>query len=218
MVGGPLDWNSIRPVRQPRPATNEGARMLRRGLLVGGLGLSLTLTGAGLVNQAPAFAQESSTSTPADSTTTATATDSRAAARAEWEAERLAQYENFLAKFAANLGLSDPALVETAYKDTLKELIDEQLAAGDIAANDAAELKTRIDEADGPLFFGGGRGDRMIGIGGGPGGHDMRGGRGGGRGDNRPPGVGGATEDEADDDSGVESLPATEEAESTPSA
>lgn len=193
--------------------------MLRRGLLVGGLGLSLTLAGAGIIT--PTFAQESSTETSSSTTTSET----RAAERAEWEVERRQQYENFLAKFAANLGISDPALVETAFKDTLKQTIDEQLAAGDIAANVAAELKTRIDEADGPLFFGGlggGRGDRMIGFG--PGGHDMRGGRGdgqmrpGGMFGDQPAGVDGGIETEADDAGDVESLPATEEAESTPSA
>lgn len=181
--------------------------MLRRGLLVGGLGLSLALAGAGVIVQAPALAQETSTST--------TASDARAADRAEWKADRLARYESFLAKFAANLGISDPALVETAFKDTLKELIDEQLAAGDIAANDAAELKARIDGADGPIFFGGfgsGRGDRMSGIGG-PGGHRLR----GGHGFDRPAGVGGGIETEEDDSSDVESLPASEEADSTPS-
>jgi hypothetical protein len=197
-----------RPDRQARPV-KKGAHMLQRGLVVGGLGLSLTLAGAGVLSQVPAFAQETSTKT--------TVTVERAADRAAWEAERQERYENFLAKFAANLGISDPEQIETGFRDTLKEMIDEELAAGDIAANDAAELKARIDEADGPLFFGGlggGRGDRMIGIVG-PGGHRMR----GGHGDRLPAGIGGDVETApADDSTEVDLLPATEEAVATPSA
>ena len=182
--------------------------MLRRGLVVGGLGLSLTLAGAGVLSQVPAFAQETSTTT---------ADDERAADRAAWEAERQERYENFLAKFAANLGISDSAQVETAFRDTLKEMIDEELVAGEIAANDAAELKARIDEADAPLFsggFGGGRGDRIFEIGG-PGGHRMPGGHAG----PLPGGVGGDIEIDPDDDSAeVDLLPATEDAVATPAA
>jgi hypothetical protein len=134
--------------------------MLRRGLLISGLGLSLTVAGAGVFGEVSALAQDASDSVPAQTTGS-----SREERRAEWEAERQAQYENFLAKFAENLGISDPAQVETAFKDTLKELIDEQFEAGDISRNAAEEMKTRIDEAElQDIFgFGGfGRGDRMI--------------------------------------------------------
>jgi hypothetical protein len=137
--------------------------MLRRGLLVSGLGLSLTVAGAGVFGQGSALAQDASDNTSPSQTTEVT----REERRPEWDAAQLAQYENFLAKFAENLGISDPAQVETAFKDTLKDLIDEQFEAGDISANAAEELKTQIDEANlHDIFgFGGfGRGDRMIGF------------------------------------------------------
>lgn len=140
--------------------------MLRRGLLISGLGFSLTVAGAGIAGQGPVLAQDATNPVPSSQTTQA----SREERRAEWEAERTAQYENFLATFAENLGISDPAQVETAFKDTLKDLIDEQVEAGDLAVNAAEEMKSRIDEAEmQDLFgFGGfgavGHGDRLIGF------------------------------------------------------
>lgn len=116
--------------------------MLRRGLIVTGLGLSLSL--AGVTGAIPSSAQETAVSVPA----------SQGADLAEWEAEQAARYEEFLARFTEQLGLDDPALVETAFKETMKEMIDARFAAGEISANLAEELKTRIDEADGPLLFG----------------------------------------------------------------
>jgi hypothetical protein len=186
--------------------------MLRRGLLIGGLGLSLTMVSAAVL---PTAAQESS----AGGSGTELTIEERVAA---WEEERQQRYDDFLAAFAANLGIDDPAQVETAFKETLKQMIDEELAAGNIAANHAAELKQRIDEADGPILFHGfgggrdgmlGRHDRMIGRG--PGGRFHRPGRIFGE---KPGGAGGTIEQTPSDEGAdeVESLPATDEAESTP--
>ena len=190
--------------------------MLRRGLLIGGLGMSLTLAGAGVLQALPAAAQESSTG-GADTEVTV---EERVAA---WEEERQQRYDDFLARFAANLGIDDPAQVETAYKDTLKQMIDAELEAGNIAANAATELKQRIDEADGPVLFGGigGHEGRMVRF-------ERRDGK-GRRGDGgfhrpgrifgeMPGGPGGVIELAPDEDAAgdVDSLPATDEAESTP--
>lgn len=129
--------------------------MLRNGLIVTGLGLSLAL--AGISGASPATAQETAASVPA----------SQEGDLAEWEAERAARYEEFLARFTEHLGLDDPAVVETAFTETLKEMVDERFAAGEISANLAEELKTRIDEAESPLLFGRllpGPGDIVIGA------------------------------------------------------
>lgn len=116
--------------------------MRRRGLIATGLGMSLSA--AGFTSMASGFAQESTAGgKPADSVDLA-----------EWEAERTARNEAFLERFTENLGLSDPALVESAFKATLQDMVDEQFAAGEISANLAEELKTRIDETEGPLLFG----------------------------------------------------------------
>ncbi|MDQ3692684.1 MAG: hypothetical protein M3464_03545 [Chloroflexota bacterium] len=114
---------------------------MRRRVLLSGLGLSLSLAGARAV---PAMAQDTTVSFP----------PTGVADLSEWEAERAARYEEFLARFTDNLGLSDPELVETAFKETLKEMIDDRLAAGEISANLAEDLKTRIDEAEGPILIG----------------------------------------------------------------
>lgn len=122
--------------------------MLRRGLLVGGLRLSLTLTGTGALNALPAAAQDTS----ADESDQVLTVEERVDA---WEAERRQRYERFLAAFTENLGIDDPVEVETAFKEALKEMVDEELTAGDISANAAAELQERIDAASGPILFGG---------------------------------------------------------------
>jgi hypothetical protein len=68
-------------------------------------------------------------------------------------------YDEFVADLAANLGISDPATLDTAIKETLKQQVDEQLAAGEISANEATARKERIDAGEFGGFFGVGRGD-----------------------------------------------------------
>ncbi|MBA2519856.1 MAG: hypothetical protein H0V24_09325 [Chloroflexia bacterium] len=114
---------------------------MRRRVFLSGLGLSLSLAGARAV---PVIAQDRTVGIP----------PTEAVDFAEWEAERAARYEEFLARFTDNLGLSDPDLVETAFKETLQEMIDERSAAGEIPADLAEDLKTRIDDAEGPLLIG----------------------------------------------------------------
>ena len=123
---------------------------------------ALVLIGTGAVVNNGVFAQESTPeaeSTPAVGSAGETET---------------AAYDEFVAALAANLGISDPATVDTAIKETLKQKVDEQLAAGEISANEAAARKERIDAGEfGGFFFG--QGDHRDG---GPrgGGHDRQGG------------------------------------------
>ena len=190
---------SFRPALWAAGGLRKGIYMRRRGLLIGGLGLSVA--GAMALAGMPALAQESAS----DSAGAAQTRDERIAA---WEEAQQQRYEDFLAKFAENLGVDDPAQVETALKETLKQMIDEELAAGTISANAAAEMKERIDAAEGPALFGG------------FGGHRGRGGRISGRQDGPhmfEPRDDGSERAPVDDGSGEdEALPATDGAASTP--
>jgi hypothetical protein len=118
---------------------------------------ALVIVGTGAIVSNGVFAQES---TPEAEGTPAVGSDA--------ETETSA-YDEFVAGLAANLGISDPATVDTAIKETLKQRVDEQLAAGEISANEATARKERIDAGEfGRFFFG--RGDRD----GDRGGHDGR--------------------------------------------
>jgi hypothetical protein len=61
-----------------------------------------------------------------------------------------AAYQVFVAKLANNLGVTDPTKVDAAIRTTLKQMVNDQLAAGTISANKATELKKKIDAADQP--------------------------------------------------------------------
>ena len=67
------------------------------------------------------------------------------------QAEREARYAAFLDALAVNLGVADGETVDAAIRTTMKQMIDEQLAAGEISANLAAELKAAIDSGDYPV-------------------------------------------------------------------
>jgi hypothetical protein len=104
---------------------------------------ALALIGTGAVASNGVFAQES---TPE--------AESTPAVGSAGETETSA-YDEFVAGLAANLGISDPATVDTAIKETLKQKVDEQLAAGEISANEATARKERIDAGEfGGFFFG----------------------------------------------------------------
>ena len=73
-------------------------------------------------------------------------------------------YQNFVAKLAANLGESDVSTVDTAIRDALAAMVEEQFAAGTISRNLADELIERIQTGDAPLavaMLAGMRGPRM---------------------------------------------------------
>ena len=66
-------------------------------------------------------------------------------------AEIGAAYQNFVRKLASNLGESDSAKVDTAIRDALKAMVDEQYTDGNISRNLADDLKSRIDSSEAPL-------------------------------------------------------------------
>ncbi|HEY6563327.1 MAG TPA: hypothetical protein VIY86_02420 [Pirellulaceae bacterium] len=152
-----------------------------------GLGLAAIL-GLGAVGGSHVFAQDA-TPTPSATDPAPETTIDRAA---EMEAANKAAYDQFVANLAAELGSTDSA-VDIAIRNSLKQSLDDQLAAGDLAANDVTAMKEVIDAAANPLMLGVG-GPGTIHIIGGPGSLEVRGGigipggpgepwhRGGGRG------------------------------------
>jgi hypothetical protein len=79
-------------------------------------------------------------------------------------AEIGAAYQDFVGKLATNLGESDTAKVDTAIRDALKAMVDDQYTAGNISRNLADDLKSRIDSSDAPLAVAmlGGMGFRRV--------------------------------------------------------
>src|SRR4051812_36338196 len=116
--------------------------LVRRGVVIGG-----GLTGAAALlavgaNGRNVFAQDA---TPSATSGTEIAEASR--------------YADFVSKLATNLGIADSATVDTAIKTTLKQMVDADLAAGNISANAATAAKQAIDSGDfghGLFGFGGG--------------------------------------------------------------
>jgi hypothetical protein len=109
---------------------------------IAGVGAAV-ITGTAL-----ARAQES-TSTPESGIDSTTDTEDTTTP----ENNRETQYQTFLTKLAAALSITDTTTLDTGIRDALKGIIDDQLAAGDIAANAATEAKTAIDEATAPISF-----------------------------------------------------------------
>jgi hypothetical protein len=146
--------------------------MDRRTFVVGG-GAALAI--AGLTVQRAVEAQDA---TPTPSTGTATP----GATQNQNQAQTL--YEDFLTNLAKNLGVADAKTVDTAIRDSLKRLVDDQFNAGHISADLANALKSRIDSAEVPIRIGafaleagepGERGVRRRGPRGGFGGNGMGG-------------------------------------------
>lgn len=120
----------------------QDPRAPRRFALVGGMTALLALLfGVGLIGSAFAqtapAAQDAATPTGEDTpATTATANE---------------RYQEFLDQLAANLGTTDAAALDAAIRTTLKQQVDELLAAGEISANAADALKQQIDATEAPL-------------------------------------------------------------------
>lgn len=139
----------------------ESIRERSKNLLIYG-GIT-AMTGAAMLGVGGSvFAHDESTpaASTEESTESATATDKRAA--------REAEYAAFLDALAVNLGVADGETVDAAIRTTMKQVVDERLAAGEISADLAAELKLAIDTGDFPVglhlpgmggFGGPGRGD-----------------------------------------------------------
>jgi hypothetical protein len=116
----------------------------RRNILAGIGGLSL----AGAIRINRVFAQEA----------TPTATDDEDGgetdvepADADIEREIDEAYDNFVAKLAEQLGDTDAATVDTAIRNALKAMVDQEFDEGNISRNLATEIKERIDESEAPL-------------------------------------------------------------------
>ena len=125
---------------------------------------ALALLGAGAIAEGGVFAQDDYSTPPAGLGTPAAGSD----------ATTSTAYQDFVDALAANLGIGDPATVDAAIKTTLKQQVDDRLAAGEISANQATALKERIDAGDfGPFLFGHGRGIGGPGRGG-PQGHNYQ--------------------------------------------
>lgn len=173
--------------------------MNRRTLVAKGSASAFALTLAGLAANRAVNAQDA---TPEPGTT-----DSGNGTTGTQESpENMAatQYQEFVAALATNLGIADAATVDTAIRTTLKALVDTELAAGDLAANDATAMKEAIDAAEAPIRVGG------FGRGGGFGAHGGM--KPGGRGGMGRPGDDTQKPDDSDSDDttpGVEATPTT---------
>lgn len=135
---------------------------LKAAIGVGALAGALFLTGVGSPTLSGAFAQDATPAAPSAATGGTSATDAAQDPRLQALTER---YDAFLGKMAAELGATNEE-VDAAIRASLKGMIDDAVAAGDLAANDATAIKQRIDAAEIPV----------LGIAGqGMGGHDRRG-------------------------------------------
>jgi hypothetical protein len=112
-------------------------------LIYGGI---TAMTGAAMLGVGGSvFAQDESTPTAGTEETTPSSP------AAERRAGREAEYAAFLDALAVNLGVADGATVDAAIRTTMKQVIDERLAAGEISADLAGELKVAIDSGDYPV-------------------------------------------------------------------
>lgn len=121
-----------------------GGSVTRRRVISGIAGMGA----AAIAGTSLARAQDSS-STPesgTDSTTDAGDTTTP-------ETTRETQYQTFLTKLATALSIADTTTLDAGIRDALKGIVDDELAAGDIAANAATEAKAAIDEATSPISF-----------------------------------------------------------------
>jgi len=87
-----------------------------------------------------------------------TATGTPEAGTGTTETDEQTYYDNFVGKLAANLNISDAATVDSAIRDSLTEIVDEELAGGHISRDTATRLKENIASGDVPFLFPGRRG------------------------------------------------------------
>jgi hypothetical protein len=153
--------------------------------------MALTLVVAGFTANRAVNAQDATPSAGTGTTETETANQTSA-------------YDEFVAGLAANLGIADVTTVDIAIKETLKQIVDQKFANGEISANQATAMKERIDAGEIPFGLGGfgPRGDGLRG-------HDGRGGLYGPKADR---------DTDTDDDATTPSTEATPTTEATTSA
>jgi len=136
-----------------KPVTHWHRPIGRRNVIAGIAGLGVA-AGIGVTQ---VVAQ---TATPSATRETGGTTDQQP----DKIAEIGAAYQDFVGKLTTNLGESDTAKVDTAIRDALKAMVDDQYTAGNISRNLADDLKSRIDSSDAPLAVAmlGGMGLRRI--------------------------------------------------------
>jgi hypothetical protein len=109
----------------------------------------------GIAIQQGVFAQDDSDNPTTSSTTAAQEEDATNAQGTDANAEAAVQYMGFIETVAANLGVSDPMVVDGVIKDVLTQVVDEQLAAGELADDAASALHGQIESGNvAPLIFG----------------------------------------------------------------
>jgi hypothetical protein len=134
--------------RTDEPETSEAEQshwhrpMRRRNVIAGIAGFGIAAAGIGATQVAAQDATPSATEEPGAGTGTNQTTR---------EAQIGAAYQDFVGKLTTNLGESDTTKVDTAIRDALKAMVDEQFSAGTISANLRDDLKSRIDSSDAPL-------------------------------------------------------------------
>jgi hypothetical protein len=116
----------------------------RRNILagIGGLGL------AGAVGINRVLAQEATPTASDDEDGGETDVEP---ADVDFEREIGDAYDNFVAKLAEQLGDTDAATVDTAIRNALKAMVDQEFDEGNISRNLATEIKERIDESEAPI-------------------------------------------------------------------
>lgn len=70
------------------------------------------------------------------------------------ETNEAEQYTLFVSKLAGNLGIADSATVDKAIRDSLTQMTDEALAAGEISEEAATRMKEYVATAPVPFLFG----------------------------------------------------------------
>jgi hypothetical protein len=137
-MSAPFDGTDEHAIREP--GQSHWHRPIgRRNVIAGIAGLGIA-AGIGVTQ---VVAQDA---TPSATEETGAGTD-----QTTREAKVGAAYQDFIGKLTTNLGESDPAKVDTAIRDALKAMVDEQFDAGTISANLRDDLKSRIDSSDAPL-------------------------------------------------------------------
>lgn len=118
------------------PTPTLTSSLNRRRVLAGTAGIgAAALLGARLVRA------QDSTATPGAGTTTTETTNEQT------------YYNDFVSKLAANLNISDAATVDKAIRDSLTQIVDEELAGGHISQDTANKLKQNIATGDVPFLF-----------------------------------------------------------------
>jgi cytoskeletal protein RodZ len=111
----------------------------------------------GVAIQQGVFAQDDNDNSTPPAATSAQTGDSNAsnAPATDVNAEAALKYKDFIETAASNLGVSDPMVVDTAVKDVLKQVVDEQVSSGAMSDDAASAVRDQIDSGNvAPLIFG----------------------------------------------------------------